>query len=185
MRVALKLFLKYFLQGLLLFGPLTVTAYVLYKIFYSIDTLIPIEIPGLGIVIIVVGIFFLGLLGSTLLAGPLFGFIDGLMQKIPVASIVYSSVKDFMSAFVGDKKKFTQPVLVKIHASGNLERIGFITETDLSRFGLHDKVAVYFPQSYAFAGDLFVVHKDNIVILDTSSTAVMKFIISGGVTESE
>jgi len=185
MRIAIKLFLKYFLQGLLLFGPLTVTPYVLYKIFYSIDTLIPINIPGLGILIIVLAIFLLGLLGSTLLAGPLFGFIDGLMQKIPVVSIVYSSVKDFMGAFVGDKKKFTQPVLVKMNTYVDLERIGFITETDLTRFGLHDKVAVYIPQSYSFAGDLYIVPKENITVLTTSATAVMKFVISGGVTEGE
>jgi uncharacterized membrane protein len=96
--------------------------------------------------------------------------------------LIYSSVKDLLNAFVGDKKKFTKPVLVTINKDNQLHRIGFITQDDLSTLGLKDMVVVYFPQSYAVAGDHFIVPKENVKPLDISGPVAMKFIISGGVS---
>jgi uncharacterized membrane protein len=96
--------------------------------------------------------------------------------------LIYSSVKDLISAFVGEKKKFNKPVLVTINKENQLHRIGFITQDDLSSLGLKEMVVVYFPQSYAVAGDHFVVPKENVKILEIPGTVAMKFIISGGVS---
>jgi hypothetical protein len=63
-------------------------------------------------------------------------------------------------------------------------RIGFVTQSDATAFGLTDYVTVYLPHSYAFSGILYFVKKDRVRLLDgVSSADVMKFAISGGVAD--
>jgi uncharacterized membrane protein len=96
--------------------------------------------------------------------------------------LIYSSIKDILAAFVGDKKTFNKPVLVTINKENQLYRIGFITQNDLSDLGLKEMVVVYFPQSYAVAGDHYVVPKESIKPLNVPGPVAMKFIVSGGVS---
>jgi uncharacterized membrane protein len=104
------------------------------------------------------------------------------MNRIPLVKLIYSSVKDLLAAFVGDKRKFDKPVLVTINKENNLHRIGFITQEDLSELGLKDMVVVYFPQSYAVAGDHFVIPSSSVKPLNISGPVAMKFIVSGGIS---
>jgi uncharacterized membrane protein len=104
------------------------------------------------------------------------------MNRIPLVKLIYSSLKDLLNAFVGDKKKFNNPVLVTINKENQLHRIGFITQDDLTSVGITDMVVVYFPQSYAVAGDHFVVPRENVRILNVSGPVAMKFIVSGGIS---
>jgi uncharacterized membrane protein len=173
----------YFLRGLLLIAPLAVTIYLLFFLLQSIDSLIPINIPGLGFLIILVSITLVGFVGSQLIFKPFFNRMERLLTKLPLVNIVYSSLKDLVSAFVGEQKKFNQPVLVTINEENCLRKLGFLTQKDLSQLKLTDEVAVYFPYAYAFSGDLFIVPAKNVTLLDVSATEVMKFIISGGVTK--
>jgi uncharacterized membrane protein len=93
-------------------------------------------------------------------------------------------VKDLMKTFVGKKKGFNQPVLIKIYENSTIERIGFITNEDLNSIGIKKgKVLVYLPHSYAFSGQLFVVDQSYISPIDSPSSEIMKLIVSGGVTD--
>ena len=87
-----------------------------------------------------------------------------------------------MNAIVGDEKKFTEPVLVKINDSG-IKRIGFVTQKDLSKLTIEGHVAVYFPWSYTFTGNLYIVPIENITPINANPAEVMKFALSGGVSE--
>lgn len=188
--------LNYFLQGLLFVVPIAVTIWVLFKVILWFDGLLPfqipitigdeqqIKIPGLGLLALFIIIAFLGYIGTKYIRNPFFAFLEGAVEKTPLIKLVYSSVKDLMGAFVGEKKRFNHPVLVKIERDSDIQRIGFITQDDLAEIGLpNDKVAVYLPFSYSFAGELIVVPRTNIQPIDASGTDMMKFIISGGVTE--
>jgi uncharacterized membrane protein len=104
------------------------------------------------------------------------------MNRIPLVKLIYSAVKDLLGAFVGDKKKFNKPVLVRINKDNNLYQIGFITQSDLSDLGLDDMVVVYFPHSYAFSGYHYFVPKESIKQLNIPGPTAMKFIVSGGVS---
>jgi uncharacterized membrane protein len=192
----MKKILNYFLQGLLVAVPVFVTFYVLIAGIAWIDSLLPFrvpvripgwgiyEIPGLGILVIFVLITLLGYFASFLVANPVFRIFEKAMIRIPFFKVVYSSVRDLIEAFVGEKKRFTKPVLVKMSSDTELQRIGFITEDDLSRIGIpQGKMAVYFPFSYGFNGQLFIVPVQHISVLNASGTDMLKFIISGGVTE--
>lgn len=174
----------YFFQGLLIVVPLTVTLYVFYISFVFLDGLLPFDIPGLGVLVIIVSITLIGLIGKLFINLPIVTFIDDMMEKAPLIKVLYSSIKDFLLAFVGKEKKFTKPVLVKMDKYSNLERIGFITEENLKYLGAAEsKVAVYFPSSYGILGELFLVPKEFVTPIDEPPAEIMKFIVSGGVSK--
>ena len=148
-----------------------------------IDDVLHVDIPGTGILIILVGITLLGFIGQTILFRPIRMLVDRIMKNAPLVKVIYSSLKDLLSAFVGKEKKFNQPVLVKVNMISNLEKMGFITQTDLSDLGVKDKATVYFPHSYNFSGEMFIVPVEHITLLDIPAAEAMKFIVSGGVTK--
>jgi uncharacterized membrane protein len=189
--ITMNKLIRYFLQGLLLLSPVAITIYAIVVTFQYIDglllqdltNLIGFKIPGLGIIIIVTFITLIGVLGSSILIKPMLSSIDEFISRAPLVKIIYTSIKDFMSAFVGKEKKFTEPVLVRMSKDSDLEKIGFITQHDLSALGIEDgKVAVYMPFSYTFSGNLYIVPSANIKPLNANSTEVMKFVVSAGVT---
>jgi uncharacterized membrane protein len=105
------------------------------------------------------------------------------MKRIPILKVIYSAFNDLFSAFVGKEKKFNQPVLVRVNKSLNLEKLGFLTEEDLSLVDEKEKVAVYFPHSYNWSGELFLVPRDQVKRIDVPPAEVMKFIVSAGVAD--
>jgi uncharacterized membrane protein len=187
---------NYFLQGLLITVPITVTFVVIIKAIVWIDNIIPVhlpitipgfaefDIPGMGIFVLFVLITVLGYFASTLVANPVFSMVEKLLGKTPLLKIIYTSMKDLVEAFVGEKKRFTKPVLVTVSNSPVVQRIGFVTENDLTRLGIEaNKLAVYLPFSYGFNGQLLIIESSNVKELDVTGTEMMKFIISGGVTD--
>lgn len=179
----MKKLIGYFLQGALYTVPIAATIYVVIEAVALVDGLIPVDIPGLGLLIILVSLTIIGFLGGSLLSKQIFNF-DKILDRLPLIKIIYTSIKDLLSAFVGKKKRFTEPVLVKMES--NVERFGFITQKDLTDLGISaDKIGVYIPFSYAVTGNLIVVPKNCVTPVNGSSSDIMKFIISGGVTEIE
>ena len=182
----MKKFINYFLQGLLYIVPITVTLYVVYWTFQKIDGILPFQFPGLGLIVIILLITLIGFVGSVIIASPINSFFQRLLKRAPLLQTIYSSVKDLMSTFVGKKKGFNTPVLIKLYENSTIERIGFITNEDLTTLGIKEgKILVYLPHSYAFSGQLFVVERSYIKPIDASSAEIMKLIVSGGVTEIE
>ena len=182
----MKKFINYFLQGLLYIVPISVTLYVVYWVFTKIDGILPFQFPGLGLIVIIALITFIGFAGSAIITSPINSFFQRLLKKAPLLQTIYSSMKDLMRTFVGKKKGFNQAVLIKLYENSTIERIGFITNEDLSSLGIKGgKILVYLPHSYAFSGQLFVVEKSYITPIDSPSSEIMKLIVSGGVTEIE
>ncbi len=178
-------FIQYFLQGLLILGPVTITIYAIYVIFDKVDNILrPIlNIPGIGFIIIIGFILSIGYLSSFFMMSRILSVIDKLLDKTPGIKLFYSFIKDFFEAFAGSKKKFTKGVLANVE-NNNVWRVGFITQEDMSRFDLTDFVAVYVPMAYSVAGNVYIIPKGRIKpITNISSTQTMKFAMSGGVTE--
>ena len=186
----LKNLFNFFIQGLLYLAPITITAYIIYSVFKVVDDasknilteFFDVTIPGIGILTLIVILIIIGFIGQTFIAKPLKVVIHKIIENIPFLNFIYSALNDLFSAFIGKEKKFTKPVLVKIDATSNLERIGFLTEENLDFLDELDKVAVYFPFSYAFTGELLIVPKENIKPINQNSGDVMKFIVSAGLT---
>ena len=182
----MKKLINYFLQGLLYIVPITVTGAFVVWAFKKIDGILPFDFPGLGLIIIIAFITIIGFLGSTIITSPIYSFFQSLLKKAPLLETIYSAVKDLMNTFVGKKKGFKQAVFVKLFENSSIERIGFITNKDLSSLNINEgRVLVYIPHSYNFSGNLFVVEKKYITPIDAPSGEIMKLIVSGGVAEIE
>ena len=173
---------RYFFNGTLFIVPLVATIYFIIQAFQWLDSRLELPYPGVGFAIILSAITIFGYFTSNFAFQSFSQWFDHYINRIPLVKLIYSSVKDLLSAFVGDKRKFDKPVLVTINKENTIHRIGFITQSDLSEIGLNDMVVVYFPQSYAFAGDHFLVSKENVKPLDISGSVAMKFIVSGGIS---
>ena len=186
----MKKLINYLLQGVLYIAPLGITAYIIYNIFTFIDSSLQniltrffeTKIPGLGIISLLVFLILIGYLGRTIIAKPLKLIFKKTIESIPLLNFIYSALNDLLSAFVGKEKKFNKPVLVKVNLNSDLEKLGFITVDNLEILEEKDKVAVYFPHSYNFSGELFIVPKAQIKPLQIASSEVMKFIVSAGLT---
>lgn len=180
----MKILVKYLLQGLLFVVPISVTLYVLFFIASKLDKIIPYEdlpIPGLGILTVLGIIVLVGYLSNTIVFKPVFKAFDDLLNKIPMAKMIYSSLKDLVNAFVGSKKKFEYPVMVIMNKEAEIKKMGFVSQNNLEDIGLEEDVAVYMPHSYNFSGNMFLIPRKNIIeIKGMSSSQAMKFIVSGG-----
>lgn len=194
----MKKLVNFFLQGLLFVVPIVVTFYVVIRAIVWLDGLLPIQIdipvpgtngislPGLGILIILATITFFGYIGTKFVRNPMFVMMESVIERTPMLKLIYGAVKDLIEAFVGEKKRFTQPVLVTMNDNPKVHRIGFVTEDDLTDLGLPQQlIAVYLPFSYGFNGQLVIVSKESVARIDASGTDMMKFVISGGVTETK
>lgn len=187
-----KRFFSYLLQGLLLLAPVVITIYIVITLFTTFDNyanqvvelIFGKKIFGLGFVVLVLFIAFIGYLSSLLLVRPLFAAIEKLIMKTPGVKIMYSGIKDLIKALTTDKRRFDCPVLITINHQPLIQRMGFITQHDMKNFGLTDKVAVYIPHSYNFSGNLYIVDRKEITLLrNVSTTEALKFMVSGGIAE--
>jgi len=183
-----KRLVGYFFQGFIYIAPLGVTAYVIYRVFTFLDEpLRQIEelffgkhIPGLGILTLLALLTLLGWLGSTILARPFKSFVRKLLDRAPLIAAIEGAVRDLLGALFAKERRFSHPVVVQMSGVTDLEKLGFITQEDLSELGLREKVAVYFPHSYNFSGELYIVPRGRLRVVDISAQAAMKFIVSGG-----
>lgn len=202
-RQTLKKFFQYFLQGLIILAPIIITIYAVTGLFNFIDRILPgilgtifphwgvdesgsaFRIPGLGFIILIFIVIFVGYISSSFIVGRLVDLFDTILERTPGIKIIYSTVKDFFEAFAGNKRKFDKAVLVSVQDK-EVWQIGFITQEELLQFGMQEFVAVYIPKAYAFTGELYFLKKDRVRLLTgISSAEAMKFAISGGVTHIE
>lgn len=196
-----KLF-NYFLQGLIILAPIFITIWAVLSLFVYIDNFLPNfvnnlvpgtwsvdengtpdKIPGVGFLLIIVLVILVGFVSSSFVVARMVSLLDHILERTPGIRFIYSSVKDFLEAFAGNKRKFDKPVLVCVD-SPDVWRMGFVTQNDCNRFEMPGHVAVYVPHSYALSGIVYIVPKDRVKILDHTSPAdAMKFAVSGGVSD--
>ena len=176
-----RVLIRYFLNGLILLGPLALTMYICFQAFVWVDSWLSLPIPGAGFVLTVALVTLLGYVASGMLATGVLGVVDGLVGRLPFVRLVYSALRDVFGAVAGDQRRFTAPVLVETIAGSGIRVMGFITQPSLDVFGLADHVAVYFPFSYSFAGQPLIVPRDRVTPVPARPADVLAFIVSGGI----
>ncbi len=189
----MKRLFTYFIQGLLLVAPLGITVFFVYRIFILTDGLLSvyleehfdIKTPGLGILIIFIFLVLLGMIGETILARPIKKFFNGILQRTPFLKLIYSSINDLFSAFIGKERKFHRPVMILLNKENDIWKMGFVTQEKHILADKSELITVYCPFSYGFAGELFFVSASNVKDLDVAPTEAMKFIVSGGVSAGD
>jgi uncharacterized membrane protein len=178
----MKMLLGYFWRGCLVLLPVAFTAYFAYFVVATFDRLFPVGIPGLGLALALVVITLVGFLTSNVIGRAVVDAAERWLTSLPLLKLIYGSIRDLIQAFVGDKKRFDQPVALTLLPGTRSRLLGFVTREALEKLGLTDHVAVYVPQSYNFAGSLWIVPREQVERLEVSSTDLMAFIVSGGVS---
>ncbi len=174
--------LNYFFRGLIVLAPAVVTIYVFWLIFSAVDQWMGFRIPGAGIAVTIMLITLFGFLTSSVLARWVVRLVDSTFNRLPLVRLVYSSTRDLLAAFVGEKRRFDRPVVVSTSADGIEKAFGFVTLQSMERFGLEDHMTVYLPFSYTFTGVIRIYPSSNVRPLATDSAELMAFVVSGGVT---
>ena len=196
-----KKIIQYFLQGLLIIAPLAITIYAIYWVISTVDGWVPIfresvkdaqgnvlryEVKnyGLGFLLILGAIITIGYLSSFFIQSKLFNLFDHWLEKTPGIKFIYTSTRDFFEAFAGDKKRFNKAVMANVF-SEDVWIIGFLTDEEMHKFDMGaDKVAVYVPQAYNFAGQLYILPRTKVKkINNISSGEAMKYAVTGGVVD--
>ncbi len=170
-----------FFEGLLILVPVVTTLYVAWLVLETVDGWLNIPIPGVGFLATVGLITLTGRYASTVVVQKVLDVMEQVLVKAPFIKILYLSLKDLIAAFMGEKRRFDRPVLVSLMPDSG-EAVGFVTRSDLQFLGLLHHVAVYFPQSYNFAGHVLIFPKERVRPLEAESADVMAFIVSGGVS---
>jgi len=186
--------LNYLIKGLLIVVPIALSIFIVVWAVTTVDSWLNINnilgvnpltgtnrnIPGLGLGLVIILILIAGIFVTNFVTEPMYNWFQRMLNRLPLINFIFSSIKDLTEAFVGDEKKFNNPVLVEVE--GNLKRIGFLTQGDLAKIDLPGDAIVYFPFSYSFAGQVYVVPKDKIKPLNMSAADAMKLVVSGGVS---
>jgi uncharacterized membrane protein len=185
--------LNYFFKGLIVVVPIGAALFLVFWAITSVDNALnisdvftdskgrPIHIPGLGLANVLLVIMVAGILVTNVITDPIKLWIKRWLNRLPFFNFLYSSIKDLTEAFVGDEKKFNEAVIVEVNEFG-LKKIGFLVQKDLAKLDLPGEVAVYFPYSYSFAGQVVIVSADKVKPIDKNAADMMKFVISGGVS---
>jgi uncharacterized membrane protein len=175
--------LTYFLRGLVFLAPVGITAYICVVVFRAIDGWLGLPIPGAGFAVSLALITLFGFLASSFITRSLIGALDDLLERLPFVRLLYSSTRDLVSAFVGEKRRFDKPVVVELFPGGNPRALGFVTQESLTQLEMPGFVSVYMPHSYNFSGQMYLFPTTAVTRLDANSSDMMAFIVSGGVTE--
>jgi uncharacterized membrane protein len=176
----MKTLVRNFVRGCLIVVPVVATLYAVYFVVGTLDGLLGLRIPGLGLVISIALITAVGTFASNMVGARLLELPDKLFGHIPFVKLIYTSLRDFMAALVGERRSFDRPVVVSLGGESDLRVFGFITRDDLTAFGLRDHVAVYLPQSINFAGQLLLVPRERVQPVDVPASTILPVIVSGG-----
>ncbi|HEX7987178.1 putative membrane protein [Duganella sp. 1411] len=193
---------KYFITGLLILVPLAITAWVLNLVISTMDqsllfvperwqprTMFGFDIPGLGTLLTVVIVFLTGLLTNNLVGNYVVRMWEKLLKRIPLVNSLYSSVKQVSDTlFSSSGNAFRKAVLIP-YPHQNSYTIAFLTGTpggDVKNHLVGDYVSVYVPTTpNPTSGFFLMLARKDVVELDMSVDAALKYIVSMGVVAPE
>jgi uncharacterized membrane protein len=189
---------KYLITGLLVWIPLAITIWVLHLIVSSMDDVLNLlppqfhpaallgrQIPGLGLLLTVVVVFFTGVLASNIIGQRLLRLWDSVLQRIPVVNSIYGGVKQVSDTlFRPGGQAFRKALLVQWPQEGSWT-IAFLTGQpggDVVNHLQGDYVSIYVPTTPNPTGGYFVIlPRKNVIELEMSVDEALKYIISMGV----
>ncbi|WP_025917039.1 DUF502 domain-containing protein [Herminiimonas sp. CN] len=193
---------KYFITGLLILVPLVITLWVLSLIIGTMDqsllllpqswqpkALLGFYLPGLGTILTLLSIFLVGLLAQNFIGNYVVAGWEGVLRRIPVVNSIYSGVKQVSDTLLSPNgNAFRKALLVQYPRAGSWT-IAFMTGIpggDVSNHLLGDYVSVYVPTTpNPTSGFFLMMPKADVIELDMSVDAALRYIVSMGVVVPE
>lgn len=186
----MKTISQWFFQGLLAILPIGVTLAVLYWLGVTAEQalggalkyLLPEHwyIPGMGIVSGFLTIIVIGLLVNAYLFRKLGGLTEQLFSRIPLVRIIYSSVRDIAKFASATQQAEELQSVVLVTLPGNMQAIGFITDSQVRLDSEEKLYAVYLPMSYQIGGYTLLLPSSNFTKLDMSVQDAMRYVVTAG-----
>ena len=193
---------KYLITGLLIWVPLVITLWVLSLLVDTLDQsllLLPVSwqprswigfhIPGLGALLTLAVVLATGVFAANILGQRLVLYVEGLLARIPIFKSLYFSVKQVSDTlFSSSGLAFRKALLVQYPRQGSWT-IAFLTGQpggDVANHLKGDYVSVYVPTTpNPTSGFFLMMPAADVVELDISVDAALKYIISMGVVPPE
>ena len=187
---------NYFFAGAVVLIPIAITIY-LTVFFIKISTKIipkeinpnhylPIDIPGIEIIIAIFLITFIGWLSLSFLGKKLIDIFNNLLKKIPILRTIYSAILQMTESFASDNKKNKSVVLVE-YPRRDVWAVGFATKENkgiIKKKLDQELVNVFVPTTpNPTSGFLLMVPNKDLIYLDISFEEASKFIVSAGTSD--
>ncbi|MFA5958424.1 DUF502 domain-containing protein [Hyphomicrobium sp.] len=193
-----------FLTGLVIVGPVTITLWIMWGVIHWIDawikpllplsfnpdTYLPFPVPGLGLVIAVVGLTLIGALAANLLGRTLVSSGELMMSRTPIVRNVYGALKQIFESVIsttGSNPSFQKVGMIEF-PSKEIWSLVFVTgETtgeikDIQPGGEGDLLTVFMPTGIVPpTGFICFVPRSNVVFLNMTVEEAAKIILSGGI----
>ncbi|MFA5039095.1 MAG: DUF502 domain-containing protein [Candidatus Omnitrophota bacterium] len=190
---------RYFLTGLLIVLPILATLYLCVSLFLFFDNIlgryisrvteasVGFKIPGLGLLVFILLIFFTGLLAANFIGRGLLSFFEKFWLRFPVIKNVYPAAKQITHfLFSPDVKKGVRSVALIEYPRKGIYTLCFVTnktgpyfEEKLGGEELYNILVPSVPSP--LTGYYIMVPKKDVTLLDLSIEEAMKLIVSGGV----
>jgi len=180
---------QHFGIGLATVLPFAFVIWVVVFVFDQVDGLLGgyvdrigrVDVPGIGFLLVVIGITFVGAMTRMYLSRRLLMFFDAIFAKIPFVKSLYTAAKELIGNLTGKHRGFQRAVLVA-WPDERAQVLGFVTSEQLPLEIDPDgtKIAVYFPNAFQFAGVTAIVQRKNTVECDLSVEDAFKFALSAG-----
>jgi uncharacterized membrane protein len=189
----------YLFAGILLTAPIAITLYIAWIVINFVDQTVarmlpptynpnhylPFSIPGLGLVLVLVVLIFIGYLAAGMLGRFFVRISEGVLNRMPIVRSVYGAVKQIFETILAQRANaFSKVVLVQFPREG-MWRIGFVTGLipgnvqDVAEGGV---LNVFVPNSpNVTAGFLVLVPPKEIVHVDLTPEEALKLVVSGGI----
>ncbi len=186
---------RYFIAGLLVWVPLAVTIWLIRFLVTTMDGVLPewmipdiVErqhIPGVGLVSVLLLVFATGVLAANFVGERLVKWWEALLARIPIVRTIYSSVKQVSDTVLSPNgQAFRKAVLVQYPRAGSWT-IAFVTGKPGGEVAEHlqgDFLSLYVPTTpNPTSGFFLMVPRADVIELDMSVDAALKYIISMGV----
>jgi len=193
---------NYFLTGLIVAGPVAVTAWLIWwfvtwvdnvvrpviPVTYRPETYLPFDVPGLGLIIVFIVLTLLGFLTANFVGSRLVGFGDSLLNHMPIVRPIYRTTKQiFQTLFSGSESSFRHVGLVEFPAPGMWSLV-FLTQPPSAAIAAHlpqtEHVSAFLPCTpNPTTGFFFYVPRRDVVDLDITVEQAMSLLISAGIIQ--
>ncbi len=195
LRTSLK---NYFLTGLLVILPISITVYVIWVLIRGMDailkyipakylpeTYLQIRIPGLGLILVVILVFVVGLLTRNFIGRKIVQLGENIVDRIPLVRVLYTGVKQLLEPlFLQKTNAFKRVALIEYPRRG-VHVIGFVTgesKGEVQNKTSKDMMNVFVPTTpNPTSGFYILIPEDEVVYLNMSVEDAFKLIISGGI----
>lgn len=193
----MKHFVDFFLKGLLVVAPLSISVYCIVWIFVFVEKLaqqgisqifsVDFKFPGLGILITVLIIVGIGAIMHTWIAQRLYEFLQRIIAKLPVLKTIYFAIEDFMGFFASNSKETGNKKVVLVKLGDDFQVVGIVTNEQPENVldsSVQDKIAVYLPMSYQIGGYTIFIDRDKITETELSVEDGMKLSMTGWIKKA-